>query len=617
MADRPRAFVYASGGTESVGLLNNGRRCGAIAIAAFLLLAGPLRAEPLSGKVAALADGTPVEKAMVTITFETGTPGPHAVTVFTGKEGNFAFPSDTPPLESATSVRVRKLGFGSLEKEAQAASDGAVFYLRAAGNIASGVPASAWLAIAEPGQDRDITVTSCSSCHQLASPRMREYAAQIEAVSGGPDGDRVALEEWRKVVRHEAWRTIVKYMRSMHYAVFPLESKMNIDAIDWQTAQAAGLNFFNAEQGDTVAQYLAEHFPKTTEYLDREAYSYGAELGVTGKTVIREYALPEMALVRELVPVPNTRYLWGADVRRNKIVRLDPESGATKWYEVDFDGSTGPHTIVSDDKGDLWVSMVDNDQFGHFDPETEEWTLWTLRPANLPNADSIAGAAIVHDMSIDSHGRLSRDRFGKIWLTIVGTNQMGTLDTETGRVAFYDTHQIGDQSAINHLLYSTVISPDGTCAWFSQVNGWVGCIDTDTKEVAKLIPFDEGKGPRRMARDDNGTLWVALFGSGQVARIDMESAEVTATYDLPDRASAPYAVMWDERRQAVWVSNANSDTINRLDPETGEVTVYPLPRPMAYLRKAELDEEGRLVATYGNYPEGSGPSMGVVIDVGD
>ena len=134
----------------------------------------------------------------------------------------------------------------------------------------------------------------------------------------------------------------------------------------------------------------------------------------------------------------------------------------------------------------------------------------------------------------------------------------------------------------------------------------------------KLVPFPEGHGPRRMSRDEKGNLWVALFGSGQVARIDMAAGKVTKTYDLPDRAAAPYAVSWDERRGVVWVANANSDALYRLDPESGGVKVYPLPRPMAYLRQVAVDaESGRLVASYGNYPEGSGPSMGVVVEPGD
>jgi streptogramin lyase len=323
-------------------------------------------------------------------------------------------------------------------------------------------------------------------------------------------------------------------------------------------------------------------------------------------------------LVRELVPAANSPYLWGADVRRNQIVRLDPRTGATQWYRVDFRGSTGPHTIVPDDAGNLWVSMVDNDQFGRFDPRTEQWQLWTLRPSELAESASIAGAAIVHDMSIDSRGHLARDHAGNVWLTLVGTNQMGTLNPDTGRVAFYDTNHLEGLSPINHLIYSTVLSADGQCAWYSQVNGSVGCIDTRSHEVEKLVPFREGTGPRRMARDNAGRLWIALFGSGQVAAVEMSSGKLLSTFDLPDRASAPYAVTWDERRKTLWIVNANSDALNRLDPATGEVRVYPLPRPMAYLRQVAVDQEtGRLVTTYANYPEGSGPSMGVVIDVGD
>src|SRR5690606_11859515 len=238
-------------------------------------------------------------------------------------------------------------------------------------------------------------------------------------------------------------------MRSVHYSVFPLESTMNIDAVDWATLQNADYNFFNDRQGEIVARNLADHFPRNTASLPRSAYSYGGPLGVNERTVIREYAFPEMALVRELVAAPHGTDLWGADVRRNLIVRLDPKTGSTKWYRVDFPGATGPHTIAPDDAGNLWVTMVDNDQFGRFDPKTERWQLWTLRPTQLEESDSIAGAAIVHDMSIDSRGHMARDAAGRIWLTMVGTNQMGTLHPDTGHVAFSDVNNIEGLSPIN------------------------------------------------------------------------------------------------------------------------------------------------------------------------
>lgn len=592
-----------------------------------LLSLSPVRAADLSGQVTAADDGRNLAQAMVTLSMPAGTPGPSAVTVFTGADGRFRFTDLPSAIPGQATLKAEKPGYRQVDP-----ADGALrlkgdpaggkqttaLFLQATDNIAAAVPASAWFGTMPASEARNITLTSCTSCHQMPSPRVREYAAKIEAVSGGPDGDRKAVEEWRKVVRHESWRTIVKYMRSKHYAVFPLESPMNLDAIDWPTAQNADFNFFNARQGDIIAKYLADNFPHSTASMPRDAYGFGAPLGVTDKTVIREFSFPSDALVREMVPAPDSPYFWGSDVRRNMIVRLDAATGETKWYKPDFKGSTGPHTIVPDDAGRLWVSMIDNDQFGRFDPHTEKWTLWTLRPGNLPDTAAMAGSAIVHDMSIDSRGHLARDRFGKVWVTLVGSNQMGTLDPDSGEVAFYDTNTIPGLSPINHLIYSTVISADGKHAWYSQLNGVVGAIDTATHKVDRLIPFAEGTGPRRMSRDNAGNLWVALFGSGQVAKIEMASGKIVATYDLPDRSAAPYAVSWDERRQTVWVANANSDVVYRLDPKTGASTVYPLPRRMAYLRQIAVDpKNGRLVASYGNYPEGSGPSMGVVIDVGD
>jgi virginiamycin B lyase len=593
----------------------------AAASASLLLGSSPAHAAALSGRVVSVADGTGVAGALVTLDLPAGAPGPAAITVFSDASGEFRFPDSPDALGRDATLTAAKLGYRHVVLGGSAQHAGAslvtALYLAPVADIASEAPASAWLSRAPAGDAKNITLASCSSCHQLASPRMRAYAAQIEAVRAGPGADAAALEQWRRIVRHEAWRTIVKYMRSLHYSVFPLESATNLDAVDWATAQNADYNFFSERQGEIVARYLADHFPRETASLSHEAYATGAPLAAGPRTVIREFAFPPRALVRELVPAPGSPFLWGADVKRNLIVRLDPRSGELREFPVEYAGSSGPHTIAPDDSGALWVTMVDNDQFGRFDPKTERWRLWTLRPSGLANDASLGGAAIVHDMSIDSRGHVARDRAGNIWLTMVGTNQLGTLQPETGDVAFYDTHRIEQLSPINHLIYSAVLSADRAQVWFSQVNGWVGCLDVRSKRVTQLVPFAEGEGPRRMARDDEGHLWVALFGAGRVAKIDMATARVVAKFDLPDRSAAPYAVTWDERRRAVWVANANSDAIYRLDAKTGEIAVIPLPRRMAYLRQLAIDRDGRLIGSYGNYPEGSGPSLGVVIELGD
>lgn len=587
----------------------------AVSLAAIVAGGGHAAALEPAGEVSLAGRAVDLAGTAVTLHLPPGHAGPATVTVFTDARGRYRFPDIEAPLPAGARIVAERLGY---EPDPDARTARGTLVLRPASDLAAQAPASAWLAQAPANAERNVLLTSCTSCHQLPSPKVRAYAAQIEAVRGGPDGDAAALEAWRKLVRHEAWRTIVEYMRTQHYAVFPDESAMHLDAIDWATALDPDLNFFNAEQGERVARYLAEHFPRDSTRLAPGTYAHGAPLGVTPRTVIREYALPDDALVREMVPVPGSPHLWGVDVKRNQIVRLEPATGALRWYRVDFPGATGPHTIAPDAQGRLWISMIDNDQFGRFDPATEQWTLWTLRPSVLEDSAALSGAAIVHDMSIDARGHMEQDAAGRIWLTMVGTNQLGTLAPASGEVTFHDTNTVPGMSPINHLIYSIVLSAAGDCAWYSQVNGAVGCLDTRTMRRRHLVDFPPGHGPRRMMRDNAGNLWVALFGSGQVARIDMASGTRTALYDLPDRAAAPYAVTWDERRQCVWVATANSDALYRVDAATGASLVYPLPRRTAYLRQVGLDQHtGRLVASYGNYPAGSGPSYAVVVDVGD
>ncbi len=596
----------------------------------FCLALSPARfhAAEVAGRVVALNDGAALSQAMVTLTLPKKTVGPSAVTVFTGADGTFRIPLPSAAKLSGTQLEVHKLGFRQV-RPVPGAAPGATgksgagkdarIYMEAVANIAADVPASAWLSSAPASEAKNITLLACSNCHQFPSARVREYAEKIEAVRGGPEGDRKALEAWRTVVRHAAWRDVVKDMRAKHYIFFPMESAIGLSTPDWPTSTDADYNLFNGRHGDIAAEYLANNFPRTTAALHPDDYDYGAPLGVTARTVIREFAFPAESVVRELIPLDGSPYLWGTDVRRNVVVRLDPENGAVKDIHVPYKGTTGPHTIIPDDDGNLWVSMVDNAQFGRLNPKTEQWTLWTLRPPNLPDSEWLAGAALVHDMAIDERGHLERDAYGQLWVTLSGTNQMGTLDTKTGLVAFHEVNKIEGMSRTNTLIYSVILSPDRKHVWYSQINGHVGCLNAETKKIEKIIPFAEGSGPRRMWRDKLGNLWVALNGSSQIAKIDMASGTLTATYDLPNRSAAPYAVIWDDRRNAVWVANGNSDAIYRFDPVSATFKVYPLPRKGAYLRTIGIDHtSGKLVVTYANYvPAAAAPRMGALIDVGD
>jgi len=164
-----------------------------------------------------------------------------------------------------------------------------------------------------------------------------------------------------------------------------------------------------------------------------------------------------------------------------------------------------------------------------------------------------------------------------------------------------------------------VMTSDREHVCYTQLGGDFGCFNTGTLEFESRVPFPVGAGPRRMAITQDDIIYIPLFGAGQLIEYDARADKKVASYDLPDRASGPYAATWDAKRAVVWIATSNADVIYRFDPDKKTFGVIPLPRQKAYLRMLAVDPfTGHLVTSYGNLPETvNGPRMAVVLDPGD
>jgi virginiamycin B lyase len=97
-----------------------------------------------------------------------------------------------------------------------------------------------------------------------------------------------------------------------------------------------------------------------------------------------------------------------------------------------------------------------------------------------------------------------------------------------------------------------------------------------------------------MALGPDGSLWVTLYGRGELIRVDPAAGRVVQTYALPaGRGGGPYAVNVDGGG-LVWVNEIHTDTVVRLDPASGATRVFPLPSKGVGIRKMTVDAEGRL-----------------------
>lgn len=530
--------------------------------------------------------GQPIAQAMVTLQPAEMTVGASTFTVFTDADGRYALP------EKATGrvLAVRKLGYAPVSIDpAQAAK----ITLTPVDNIADQAPPAAWLP--RTGADdlaRANTILQCSSCHQFPSQKVRTYSKMLD---GKTEAEKQA-----------AWKAIINYMRVKFVQIGPDQSLYDPAKMDFKTILDPAAGSFDAHDEEQISAFLARHLP--TRFDTLTSYDYGAPLGVTEKTVMREIQLPQDSFVREVGLTPDSPYLWGADLQHNRLLRVDPETGEQKPYPIPYAGPTGPHTIVDTPDGKFWVTMLEQGVVGRFDPKTEQWQLF----------DKFGKYEMAHDIAPDYKFQAMPDPKGRYWFTLIGSNRMASLDPATGEVGYVDTPKDEGESAMHSSLYGAVITRDGKRVWFSQLSGGIGAVNTETSKIDVYLPLPQGAGPRRMAIDDQDVLYVPMFGTGELLIYDSKADRELGRVMMPDPNNAAYSAVWDPWRKVVWIGTSNADAIYKFKPADRSFEVFPLPSQMAYLRMITFDRRnGTLWTAYSNIPTGAGPSRFVMVDPGD
>jgi streptogramin lyase len=531
-------------------------------------------------------NGVPVAQAMVTLTKATGVSGATATTVFTDEHGEFGFAADAP----SGTLSVRILGYHQIENEIPTGGGPITILMRPEANQAGVAPASAYLKDFNNQADREALVMACVACHQMPAPEVRDYATLLD------DTPQTQSRE----AREEAWTAIVK---QMNY----------ISSVEFGRAGGfvpSGENVYSGGNPAPVARLLVEalHGPQR----EVRGYHYGAPLIVTPRTTIREFEVPAPNAIREAVPFPATNYLYAADVSSNRLFRIDTHSGAVKDFTIPGSELWGPHTLVPGEGG-VWATSFFPNLLMRLDPDTEQFKMWRL---NKPGGPPVG----VHDISFDTDHRVVTDRQGRIWFSDIVNNKVGWLDPRSGKSGEFKIPPVRGREG-GEQVYGLAMSPDRVHVWYCQLGiSSFGSFNTETLRFEQHVELESRtSGPRRMSMSDEGVLYLALYGSGQLAAYDTNSNHMLGIYDLPDRASAPYATTWDPLRKVVWISTSNSDVIYRFDPRTRGIGVLPLPRERGFLRMVHVDRSsGLLVTSYANIVEHvRGPRMALLIDPGD
>lgn len=533
-------------------------------------------------------DGGPVPFVRITVSAEKMVPA--TTTVFTAVDGSFESP-DLNISAEAVELSAFRIGWEERNRVTRTAADNVVYEITVSGieNVAQQVPSSAWVP-GEPGERRHhILINECAGCHQLGAERVKRFA---KVLHGQPIETKKA-----------AWDAMVQYMRLQSLRMGPsghteLRWGLTEDSADYQAAISPPTSFFLPRDTEVIIPFLAEAFP--TQFDTLTGYDDIAELGeygVTKETIIEEYQLPTFGWTREVSIAPGSDKLWFLELDADRLGSLDPSTGTVEWFDVPGEGPQGPHTLNADSKGNLWVALEESYSIAYFNTTTKQWRIY-------PPPEGVK-FAITHDAALNSKRQVEPDSKGRVWLTLVGINELWSVQVESGEVKRYQMPLPDGEEQFHVFIYGAAMDPDGKRIWWTQLHGFLGAFNIETESVERIVPFPRGAAPRRLAIEDNGTLWVPLYGEGQLVKFDTKKGAEVARYDMPDRAGATYSVTLDPKRRAIWVGTTNSDRIYRFDIDTARWRHYPLPRKEAFLRMIEIDHvTGDIWTSYANLPVG-------------
>jgi streptogramin lyase len=545
-------------------------------------------------------EGRPLPQAMVSFVDEQKQNGADYISVFTDQDGAFVIPGSFDGIDPARiPLTVHSLGYRQLHITAALRNDKngtqtaqLTVLVQGTPNYAAAAPASAWLARLD-AKEKEHLVNSCVGCHQVPAPEVRAYAKLVASVTDADPAE----------VRRQSWAAMVKYMNFISAEEFG--RGVNTAPPDANRVYAVG-------DGEVISGILSSNLTGTMETL--EPYHFGAPLAVTPATVIREYVIPHPNAVREALMLGTPPRLFVVDVSSNRIFSIDVATGNQKILEVPTKLTMGPHSLHRGTDGSLWVTPFFPTVVAHLDPDSETWETWPLQ--------TLSGQAVgIHDLSFGHEHELLKDRHGRIWYSDISNNAVGYLDPDSGEVEIFQVPEIPGRPGKQAALYGLVMTSDRQHIWYSQLGiGSFGSfnVETLTFETSVQLP-SINSGPRRLSISDTDILYVPLYGAGRLIEYDTRANRQIGLYDLPDRASAPYAVTWDPVRKVVWIATSNGDVIYRFDPRNKQFGVIPLPRAQAFLRMVDVDPDtGVLITAYANIVENvHGPRMALIIDPGD
>lgn len=472
-------------------------------------------------------------------------------TVFTDEQGRYRFPALRLEPGHYT-IAIRATGYDlegpnavDIPASAPVKLD---LKLRKTADLGAQLTNAEWL-VSFPGTaEQKASIQNCAHCHTL-EPVVRSHhdAAEFEQV----------LE------------------RMSHYTPesFPLMPQPHFGA-------RAGGGELNTEQ----QARLLQNRRKQAEYLatlnlgSSSQWSYALKpfprvKGLATKAVITEYDLPKRTRQPHDVVVDSDGMVWYAGFGEPILGKMDPRTGKITEYPMPVlkpKNVIGNLDVEFDEDQNLWIAMTFQAAVAKFDRKTEKFQIFKLPPELDGDFREITFVAPQHS-HVD----------GKVWITDAGTYTQMRLDLASDKWEVFEPFPVPRPNVYQ------VIS-DAQNNLYLDVLGRqdIGKIDARTGKIGFYPTPTAHSAPRRGMIDAQGRLWFGENRGNKIGMFDTKTHKFEE-WDSPTPEYFPYDVTSDKNGEA-WAIGEFADTVLRLNPKTGKIIEYPMPR-FTNMRRAFVD----------------------------
>src|SRR4051794_7071863 len=412
------------------------------------------------------------------------------VTVVSGADGRFAFPSSRLAPGQYT-LKVRAVGYQldppetvEVPGEKTATQD---LKLGKTKDLAAQLSNGEWLA-SVPGTDRQKDqLLNCVGCHTVERIMRSKYDTE-----GFLTGILPRMQSY------------VQQSLPIHSQLRPAERLMEERGED------------RIEVYRAAAEYLSTINLSKSDKWDYSLRTFARPKGAATRVIYTEYDLPRPEIAPHDTIVDKDGIVWFSSFGEQNLGRLDPKTGKVTEFPYPMhrsDAPTGSLGLRADAAGNLWLGNMYQRAIVKFDPKSEKFQFWTL-----PSEANIDAAQINMVSPQSSHID------GKVWTQNNGFAGVHRLDLATGKIETFQPFKSAPAGE-PHNIYD-VIPDSKNNAYFTDFRQrHIGRIDAKTGEVTLYEVPTPASAPRRGMMDQNDRLWFGEYRGNKITMLDTKTGK--------------------------------------------------------------------------------------------